>query len=488
MSDTQKSGSKSLAAIAEEHLMTQLEDAVAGYNAAANFCCGGSIPIAAPNSTASRRYGDFTSTLSPITSPPVIIRWDDKNGDLGGKISFPVPEGKESVLEKLVKDCNPATFGYGGENVLDEKIRKAGVLEATEFSTNFNPYDYGMVDAVAKALLPGIARPNEEGKDGSEENWGVVAELYKLNVYSAPSDKFKPHVDTPRGFTQFGSLVVSLPNPHVGGHLRVDHKQITHIFDLGSCPSQETNSTDETPTLHWAAFYSDCSHEVLPVTSGHRLTLTYQLYISTHLSSQTLPLAPTLNPTSYPLYNTLHSLLSTPSFLKSGGTLGFHCSHKYAHTDGTANVRLPHALKGLDVVMYTIFKKLGMKVHVKPILEEEFSEGEDEEGNDLPNRYDEDYVKTSHTITRAAPEFRETRFIGEESGGDVEEYEIAKFWKPYEIFKHVKWLNNADAKANEVAMAFQQWCGNETETGWWYSFVAILVEVPPFSQRDLPPE
>jgi hypothetical protein len=63
------------------------------------------------------------------------------------------------------------------------------------------------------------------------EHWGVVAELYKLNVsfvptnvlsngadvwkiYSGPSGRFRKHVDTPRGATQFGSLVVCLPYPH----------------------------------------------------------------------------------------------------------------------------------------------------------------------------------------------------------------------------------------------------------------------------------
>ena len=45
---------------------------------------------------------------------------------------------------------------------------------------------------------------------------GVRAELYKLNVYSAPSGKFKAHVDTPRSEKQFGSLVVCLPVAHEG--------------------------------------------------------------------------------------------------------------------------------------------------------------------------------------------------------------------------------------------------------------------------------
>lgn len=30
--------------------------------------------------------------------------------------------------------------------------------------------------------------------------------------------------------------------------------------------------------VQWAAFYSDCEHEVLPVSKGYRLTLTCNLY------------------------------------------------------------------------------------------------------------------------------------------------------------------------------------------------------------------
>lgn len=206
-------GTRSLQQIVEGRLLGQLTDAVTGYQATANFSCSGLVPIDVRSTT---RYGDFTSTKTPITSPPVTLRWDAPTGDVSGKITFPVPDGKQKILEQLVKDCQPATFGYGGENILDHRIRSAGKLEASEFSTSFNPYDYGIVDAIAQALLPGIARPQLSGENTNEQHWGVVAELYKLNVYSAPAGQFKPHVDTPRGFTQFGSLVVCLPNPHEG--------------------------------------------------------------------------------------------------------------------------------------------------------------------------------------------------------------------------------------------------------------------------------
>jgi hypothetical protein len=111
-------------------------------------------------------------------------------------------------------------------------------------------------------------------------------------------------------------------------------------------------------------------------------------------------------------------------------------------------------------------------------------------------------------ITRAAPEFRSIRIVGEDTywelddnevrdttssrelnwgdGGTAEIAEqIAEFWGGYEIFKDVLWINEKADGKGEVALAFQQWVGNETETGWWYSFVAILVEIPVFSQRKL---
>jgi hypothetical protein len=56
------------------------------------------------------------------------------------------------------------------------------------------------------------------------------------------------------------------------------------------------------------------------------------------------------------------------------------------------------------------------------------------------------------------------------------------------MFKDVLWINEKAGGKGEVALAFQQWVGNETETGWWYSFVAILVEIPVFSQRKFDKE
>lgn len=53
-----------------------------------------------------------------------------------------------------------------------------------------------------------------------------------------------------------------------GGALVVRHQDASLTYDWAS------NGMEK---LQWAAFYSDCEHEVLEVTSGHRITLTYNL-------------------------------------------------------------------------------------------------------------------------------------------------------------------------------------------------------------------
>jgi hypothetical protein len=202
--------------VTAEQLVTSLDEALSHYEASSSFCCGGSINrLYGLYMSAGTHYGAFTSKKEAVKCAPITIRWDGKGGATK-KTTFdtaPAYRNRESTLESLVQDCAPASFGLDGKDVFDEAVRKARTLEAYSFSTNFNPYDYGIVDALAQELLPGIMRA---GKQPVVDHWGVVAELYKLNVYSGPSGMFKPHIDTPRGRTQFGSLVVCLPTDFEG--------------------------------------------------------------------------------------------------------------------------------------------------------------------------------------------------------------------------------------------------------------------------------
>jgi hypothetical protein len=154
-------GTRSLQQMAEGRLIGQLTDAATGYQASANFSYGGSFPIDIRSMTG---YGDFTSTKTPIMSPPVITRWDAPSGEVSGRITFPVPRESMKSSKNLLRIANC------GEDILDDSIRSAGKRESSEFSTSFNPYNYGIVDAFAQALLSGIARREVSGESTNEQH------------------------------------------------------------------------------------------------------------------------------------------------------------------------------------------------------------------------------------------------------------------------------------------------------------------------------
>lgn len=89
--------------------------------------------------------------------------------------------------------------------------------------------------------------------------------------------------------------------------MRVTHNGYNTFFDWG----------DDSGSIQWAAFYSDCEHGVLEVTSGHRVTLTYNLYISQQVG---VPLQqyPVADPTLSPLHEAARKILDQPGFMKKG--------------------------------------------------------------------------------------------------------------------------------------------------------------------------
>lgn len=179
-------------AASEDSKVENINQSILKQMQAAPFACGGSIQISEE------------ATPEGITVKPVQIRFSARGaGDL---LTLPADADKPDLLNKLLAGCQPATFGRGQQDILEESYRKASKLDTTAFVTDFCPYAAGIIDVVAQLLLPKVA----------DDVRGVRAELYKLNVYSAPSGKFKAHVDTPRSEQQFGSLVVCLPVEHEG--------------------------------------------------------------------------------------------------------------------------------------------------------------------------------------------------------------------------------------------------------------------------------
>ena len=97
---------------------------------------------------------------------------------------------------------------------------------------------------------------------------------------------------------------------HEGGRLEVRHRWTSTSFDW----SQQGETP---PAVQWAAFYSDCQHEVFKVTSGHRVTLTYNLY-AVHGSGHIANRSKSLDAAQAPLYKQLQTLLDNKDFMPKG--------------------------------------------------------------------------------------------------------------------------------------------------------------------------
>ncbi|KAF8955841.1 hypothetical protein BDZ97DRAFT_1764411 [Flammula alnicola] len=204
--------------------------------------CTGSVPLDSTTSTVFYRSGDNAEAL------------DFSNV-------------ADAQLEALAKACQPASFGVDQKDVLDESYRQAGKMDAGQFATQFSPMSCDIIGIIIDSLLKEKISPNS-----------MKIELYKLNVYG-PGSFFKAHVDTPRSDTMFGSLVVVLPTRHEGGSLVFRHRGREWTFD-----SAKAVSTPTSPHAAFVAFFSDVEHEVTPVTSGYRVTLTYNLYYAKQVS------------------------------------------------------------------------------------------------------------------------------------------------------------------------------------------------------------
>ena len=95
-------------------------------------------------------------------------------------------------------------------------------------------------------------------------------QLYKMLIYEEGCF-FLPHRDSEKQDGMVATLVISLPSMHRGGSLIVSHDGLTEEIDL--------SPPDGAYRFQYAAFYTDCEHEVTALESGHRICLIYNLLV-----------------------------------------------------------------------------------------------------------------------------------------------------------------------------------------------------------------
>ncbi|MFT4189384.1 MAG: 2OG-Fe(II) oxygenase [Aeromicrobium sp.] len=176
-----------------------------------------------------------------------------------GAVRLPVGAPQKRALTSVAR---PAMFGLGEQTLTDTSVRDTWELTADQVSLG------GTWDQVLDAALADV----HEGL-GLPRNARLRAELHALLVYG-PDQFFAPHRDSEKDDEMVATLVVTLPSIHTGGALVVNHGDQTRVY--------RHSARDQ---IGFAAFYADCLHEVKPVRSGRRVTLTFNLLV-THDSEE----------------------------------------------------------------------------------------------------------------------------------------------------------------------------------------------------------
>ncbi|GAA5125661.1 2OG-Fe(II) oxygenase [Haloechinothrix salitolerans] len=168
-----------------------------------------------------------------------------------GRVEFPVPEEQ---ARELCRIGQPARFGRGEETLTDSRIRDTWEVPKNLVSIEWDGDFVPVLDAVCDGL-------------GIQPGCDLTAEFHSMLVYEE-GQFFVTHQDSEKDDAMIGTLVVTLPSVHTGGELVVEHNGEDIAY----------SGTDSALSL--VAFYSDCRHEVLPVTSGYRITFTYNLLLT----------------------------------------------------------------------------------------------------------------------------------------------------------------------------------------------------------------
>jgi hypothetical protein len=373
---------------------------------------------------------------------PFNIYYETSNDGHMHNIRLPCSE--DAKLQELIRACE--------EDKASDALScsKSYTLNAKKAAFSLDIGQTGILHLVQRILAP--------------ESEYIIAEPYTLNVHE--QDGFsKAHKDVaPRpvaGDDVFGYLLVSLPQSYTGGDLLVRSP-----CDSNVCRYPPLSSIKQEFSLHWVALASECGHEVERVTSGTRITLTFNLFKS---KSSMIPqeLEP---PIDGDLFKAVGRLASGTDF---NGILGFPLEHMYVPGS---------SFKGRDLVVYNTLTRLAKEVRT--------SSHPDEEGRSSPKIKVEKMLvsKAEKTFWENDDDYRTIKkymYIewdrfkdGKECYGcDGDEYEDEYLADEYGAQKlRVKWVKKPNKKHffyNDRVPMF----GNDIETRDFYCAGCLLVHV-----------
>ncbi len=175
-----------------------------------------------------------------------------------------------AAAQALHKASAPARHGKRDKTLLDPRVRDTGEVHADTLALHWADGAFDALQADVAAAL------------GLQQ---IEAHAHNLLVYG-PGQFFKPHQDTEKHRGMVATLVLVWPSPHIGGELVVRHGR-----DQAHFASQHLQAD----AVRWFAFYADCRHEVLPVTEGWRVVLTFDLVLPSDRAAPRVVVPPALS-------------------------------------------------------------------------------------------------------------------------------------------------------------------------------------------------
>ncbi|MER5432845.1 2OG-Fe(II) oxygenase [Streptomyces sp. NPDC002588] len=157
-------------------------------------------------------------------------------------------------VKRLISVARPALFGRGEQTLSDTGVRDTWQILPDQLS---------LAGPSWSSLLSGALEHFRDALGLPSATW-LRAEPHAMLVYGK-GQFFLPHQDSEKDDAMVGTLVLSLPSAHTGGELVVEH--------AGQECAYRASKTD----LTLVAFYADCRHQVTPVRTGYRVTLTFNL-------------------------------------------------------------------------------------------------------------------------------------------------------------------------------------------------------------------
>ncbi|TFY81050.1 hypothetical protein EWM64_g2967, partial [Hericium alpestre] len=225
-------------------------------------------------------------------------------------------------------------------------------------------------------------------------------------------------------------------------------------------------------------------HEVSMVNSGHRVTLTYNLYWDDIAEPGATVKAPTAVPANEALFrDALAKLLRDPTFLPDGGRFGFGLCHVYPIKDSINHVH--KLLKGSDAVVWRICQRFGMRPKIFLVYEGSADYGVEERVilSDLPSFGNGDDGMEYENLIDRLKEQHKAIVIGRRktSTRNRDEDEADMTMNMDDDVHYVNWVTEPKSKTahKEAYIAM----GNQAYLDCAYGSVCLLVQCRSWEKR-----